>query len=289
VDRKRIQPVGGDHAIEVMAIGVEWATPLDDAQLQALQAVYTESLELKGSFPQFAPTQAFLIQGAHHFDFTGSDPKLRPAPEDATQPQFVTKAAGFDVRQAESDGRISWVISVRPEFLSCNCSAYDRWKNVKPKALAALRPFIDAALRLGAQINAVGLQYQDAFRLLDGASPETSKQLFRRDSRWISSHLFDESSFWHCHQGWFSEGADARRVLNNVTTDLSEVNGVHFARIGGQHRIFAVSADGQTQIKMDAIDVEAVLECLHEENKMVINGILSDGALDAIGCSVGGE
>ena len=143
-------------------------------------------------------------------------------------------------------------------------------------------------LKFGTQINVVGLQYQDAFRLLDGASPSVSEQLFRRNSRWIPEHLFEKSAFWHCHQGWFSSGVSSRRVLNNVTTDITEINGVHYARIGGQHRIFAVSVDGQAQNRIDADHVDEILECLHEENKRVINGILSDSALEAIGCSIGG-
>jgi uncharacterized protein (TIGR04255 family) len=288
VDRTRIQPVGGDHAIEVMAIGVEWAVPLDDPHLHALQVIYMENSEIKTLFPQFAPMQALLIQGAHQLDVTGADQQVPLQPKGITPPQVVTKAAGFDANQIQADGKISMGISVRPEFLSCTCAAYDRWSSVKPRALAALRPFMDAALALGTQIKAIGLQYQDAFRLVDGASPETTKQLFRRDSHWIPRHLFEEPSYWHCHQGWFSKDPNARRVLNNVTADLSEVNGVHFARIGGQHRIFALSDDGQTQNRIDASDVDAILECLHAENRTVINGMLSDGALEAIGCSVGG-
>jgi uncharacterized protein (TIGR04255 family) len=288
VDKTRIQPVGGNHAIEVMAIGVEWSGPLDDSCLHALQNIYTENQKLKDSFPQFAPTQAFLIQGIHQIGVDGTVQQPLQKPEDITPPQFVTKASGFDAKRVEADGKISRSISIRPEILSCTCTAYDSWKNVKPSVLEALCPFIDAALGLGAEINAIGLQYQDAFRLLDGISPETIKQLFRQKSRWIPSHLFDEPSFWHCHQGWFSNSYNSRRILNNITTDLAEVDGVHFARIGGQHRIFSISFDGKTQNRIEKSDIDDILEGLHKENKNVINEMLSDGALEAIGCSVEG-
>jgi uncharacterized protein (TIGR04255 family) len=288
VDKTRIQPVGGDHAIEVMAIGVEWSAPLDDSCLHAMQSIYTENQKLKDSFPQFAPIQAFLIQGIHQIGVAGVGQQPLQEPENIIPPQFVTKASGFDANRVEADGKISWSISIRPEFLSCTCTAYDRWKNVKPSVLEALGPFIDAALGLGAEINAIGLQYQDAFRLLDGISPETTKQLFRQDTRWIPSHLFDEPSFWHCHQGWFSNSYNSRRILNNITTDLAEVDGVNFARIGGQHRIFSVSFDGKTQNRIETSEIDDVLEGLHEENKKVINEMLSDGALEAIGCVVEG-
>jgi hypothetical protein len=47
LDKSRIQPVGGDHAIEVMAIGIEWSAPLDELCLRVLQTVYFESQLLK--------------------------------------------------------------------------------------------------------------------------------------------------------------------------------------------------------------------------------------------------
>ncbi|WP_150046560.1 TIGR04255 family protein [Methylomonas rhizoryzae] len=288
MDKTRIQPVGGDHAIEVMAIGVEWSSPLDESCLHALQSIYTESQELKESFPQFSPVQAFLIQETHQIGVVRMEQQPHLGPEGITPPQFVTKAAGFDANRVDVNGKISWGVSIRPDFLSCNCTAYDRWKNVKPRVVEALLPFIEAAIGLGAEISAIGLQYQDAFRLLDGISPETTKQLFRQDSRCIPSHLFDEPSFWHCHQGWFSNGCNSRRILNNITTDLAEVDSVHFARIGGQHRIFSVSFDGKTQNRIETCEIDEVLEGLHEENKKVINEMLSDGALEAIGCVVEG-
>ena len=284
MNKTRIQPVGGAHAIEIMAIGIEWASPLDEAQLAALQKVYDGTSQIKEFLPLHSPLQAFTIQQAAQFGPGVGGPQ----PQVVQVPQFVSQAAGFDLRRFEPSGMISWVTSIRPELLSCTCSVYDRWKNVSPKALSILRPFVNAALSIGAQISAIGLQYQDAFRLLDGVSPEVTKDLFRQDCAWLPGHVFNEPSFWHCHQGWFSKGPDGRRLLNNVTTDMSNVNGVCFARIGGQHRIFSTSFDATIALKIDASDIDRILECLHDENKKVINGMLSDGALEAIGCSVGG-
>lgn len=284
VTNTRFQPVGGSHAIEIMAIGIEWAVPLDETQLASLQKVYDETPEIKEFLPHHAPLQQFLIQ--HVTPIGVSAPA--PQPGMLQLPQFVTQTGGFDLRRVEPDGKNSWVTSIRPQVLSCNCSDYDRWKNVKPRALSIIRPFVDAALNAGAAISAIGLQYQDAFRLPDGISEEVTKELFRQDCQWLPAHVFNKPSFWHCHQGWFSKGPDDRRVLNNVTTDVSDINGTCFARIGGQHRVFSTSFDGRAPCKIDAADIDRILECLHDENKNVINGMLSDDALKAIGCSLGG-
>ncbi|MBK9441333.1 MAG: TIGR04255 family protein [Comamonadaceae bacterium] len=284
MNKTRIQPASGTHAIEIMAIGIEWAFPLNEAQLATLQKVYDETSQIKEFLPQHSTVQAFTIQ---HAVPLGPDVGPQAHPLVVQSPQFVSQTAGFDLRRFEQSGTISWVASIRPEVLSCNCSVYDRWKNVSSKALSILLPFVNTALSSGAQISAIGLQYQDAFRLLDGVSPAVTKELFRQDCTWLPGHVFNEPSFWHCHQGWFSKGPDGRRLLNNVTTDISNINDNCFARIGGQHRIFSTSFDATTVLKIDASDINRILECLHDENKKVINGMLSDGALEAIGCSAG--
>ena len=108
MDKTRIQPVGGNHAIEVMAIGVEWTTPLDDSCLHALQRIYTENQKLTDLFPQFTPVQAFLIQSSHQIGAAGMDQQLLLGTEGITPPQFVAKAAGFDANRVDANGKISW-------------------------------------------------------------------------------------------------------------------------------------------------------------------------------------
>ena len=286
VDITRIQPVGGDHAIEVMAIGVEWIMPpFDDAQIASLQSVYEANAVIKNFFQTLVPVQAFVIQGVNQFGIADPDRSVQLAPKSVTPSQFVLRNGGFDLQRFDPEGNITWTASIRPEFISVNCAAYDRWLNVKPQALAILRPFLDTVMDKGAKVNAIGLQYQDAFRLLDGASPAATGELFRKNGKYLPTHIFEQPSFWHCHQGWFSKASDERRILNNITTELAEFNGSHFARIGGQHRMFATSLDGLTQMPITAGEIDQILQCLHKENIGVINGIFSDGALKAIGCT----
>lgn len=273
-----------------MAIGVEWAMPhLDDAQIASLQVAYESNPDIRAFLPKLAPVQAFVFQGGSQFNIAGQDlsGNAQLEPKNVTPPQFIVRNGGFDLQHLDTKGNVTWIASIRPEFISVNCTAYDRWMNVKPQALAILGPFLDAAMAKGAKVNAIGLQYQDAFRLLDGASPAATREIFRENGKYLPMHLFEQPSFWHCHQGWFSK-AQERRILNNVATEIADVNGTHFARIGGQHRMFATSVDGLTPMPITAVDLDQILQCLHEENKGVINGVLSDGALRAIGCTVGG-
>lgn len=265
-----------------MAIGVEWAAPIDETQLASLQKLYDDSALIKAFLPKVAPMQAFVFQ-SNQVGVADSDGKIQIAPN-ITPPQFVARNGGFDLQRFDLSGKLVWIVSIRPEFISVSCTAYDRWKNVKPQALEIMLPFVEAVLAQGVQITAVGLQYQDAFKLRDGASPAASDELFRRDGKLLPMHLFEQPSFWHCHQGWFSTGPDTRRILNNVATEVADRHGTHFARIGGQHRVHATALDGITPLPINAGDIDVILQCLHSENIKVINGILSDGALEVIGC-----
>lgn len=276
-----------------MAIGVEWAAPpLDDAQIASLQAVYEADTDLRSFLPARVPVQAFMFHAENEFGVESTEGKEHLTPENVTPPQFIVtppqfviQNGGFDLQRFDSQGKASWIASIRPEVISVSCTAYDRWTNVKPQALAILRPFVEAAITKGAKVSAIGLQYQDAFRLLDGASPAVTEKIFRKNGKHLPMHLFEQPSFWHCHQGWFSKAPDERRVLNNVAIEVAEVNGTHFARIGGQHRIFATSFDGMLPMPIAAGEIDEILQCLHGENIDVINGVLSDGALRAIGCT----
>lgn len=288
MDSNRFQPVGGNHAIEVMAIGIEWASrPLDDSQLALLQKVYQDNTAIKTFLPTLAPMQAFIFQAQHQFAAAGQAGDPQVTPQEIAPPQLITRNGGFDLQRIEPSGNLSWVVSIRPEFISVNCTAYDRWKNVKPQALEILQPFVEAVMAKGATIAAVGLQYQDAFKLLDGASPVVSNELFRNDGKFLPTYLLEQPSFWHCHQGWFSVGPDSRRILNNIATEVADANGVHFARIGGQHRVHATSIDGVKPMPINANEIDPILECLHKENINVINRLLSDSALKKIGCTGG--
>ncbi|WP_333907129.1 TIGR04255 family protein [Delftia acidovorans] len=276
---KSIQPISGVHAIEVMAMGIEWVEPLNKQQLAKLQQVYENSAELKVFLPQISTVKKLSIKQVHELPVGDQN-----EPRMVQPPQFISEDAGFDIRRIEIDGKLSWSASVHSEVLAFTCHKYDRWHLVKPNALKVLTAIVEAALACGAKIKVIGLQYQDCFKLTEGISPKITNELFRRDGKWIPGHIFDEPSYWHSHQGWFSSGLGGRRILNNVNVDISDSENTCLARIGGQHRVFSASFDGAQELPIDLNELDNVLDFLHIENKNVINNMLSDKALLSIGC-----
>lgn len=239
---------------------------MDADGLQKFEAIYKGSQAISTFLPVVAPVRSLVFQ----FGATAS-----------AQPH--DQSGGFDARRVNQDGNIIWSLSVRPDFLACNCMEYDRWATVKPQAMNLLNPLLDEALNCGNQIKAIGLQYQDAFNINGPIDSELVRTLFREDSKLLPLHLFGMQSLWHSHQGWFSASPTNRRVLNNLNLDVLEQNSNHVVKINGQHRVFAVTPDGKNSVPIMPKDMEQVLDFLHAKNKEVLRGILSESVLKQIG------
>ncbi|MBC3916930.1 TIGR04255 family protein [Undibacterium sp. CY18W] len=250
-----------------MAIGVEWIIPLSDADLEHLLAVYKNSEFIVEFLPSFSHVRSFVLQMTDVH--TGFIPENR--------------SGGFDIRRFDTNGTVLWSISVRPDYISCNCMDYERWATVKPKTIDLLEPFVSAILNKGTQIQAVGLQYHDAFKIADKVSPEVLSTLFRRKSSWVPEHLFDMPSIWHVHQGWFSISPKKRRILNNVKLELLDQSPDYMARIIGQHRVFSLTHDGKESHPIELQDLSQVLDFLHLQNKNALRALLTDQMLERIG------
>lgn len=264
-----IEPIGGKHAIEVMAIGIEWAAPMGESEMKELEATYTTSSYLQEFLPSLTPLHELALNIGIPGNFVAEN-----------------RAGGFDLKQFKSNGNVAWAVSIRPGFIACNCMDYDRWASIKPTAIELLTPFLKAAIAKGQQIQAVGLQYQDVFRVNCAIGSESLATLFRQNSAFIPGHLLKQHSLWHSHQGWFSESPEQQRLLNNVNLDVLEQDSHLLVKLNGQHRVFSLSGDGKVSRVIDGEQLEEILDFLHIQNKKVLGEVLSDEILDRIGLKV---
>jgi uncharacterized protein (TIGR04255 family) len=260
----RIRPAAGQHAIEVMALAVEWTQPIDGAALAAAAEAFRQNeplsklLSAEKRFPGFSvriesQSASVVPNGMEVVDFTQTLP----------------------------DGRVAWTLSLRPEFFSCSCVVYSRWAEVRPLAVSLLEPVAAVALKHGSMIRAVGLQYSDAFRW-DKTDTGAIHEVLRVGSNLLPSSVFGRPSLWHTHNGWFSSDSEGRRVLNNVNIELTEEQDVRVLRLNGQHRIQAVSFADSSDIPLKLDAIARIADTLHLENKRALQAVLSDGALHMI-------
>lgn len=261
---QRIRPSAGSHAIEVMALAVEWAKPLDRETVEeAAQIARSDEM-----ISTFLPTER---------TFPGFEIKVEKDGA-SVDPKGISV---FDFLRTDIAGRQEWALSLRPEFFSCNCTVYDRWVNVKPRAVSLLKRIATGALNRGNVIQAIGLQYSDAFRWnIDDA--EAMQELLRNDSPLLSKSIFTHKSLWHTHNGWFSAAPDGRRMLNTLNIDLTNESSDRVIKINGQHRMQAVAFDDASSRILTIDELDTIADLLHSSNKRVLQKLLSDSALQLI-------
>jgi uncharacterized protein (TIGR04255 family) len=270
----QVVPAGGAHAIEMMALAVDWSKPLSPEEQQSIRSIYEQSEVLRKKLPKLTPVGGFRFQ-------------VVQAPKAENDPQFSFETGGpggLDLQCFRSDGKIAWAIALRPDFIACQCTVYDGWQIAKSEALSLLNPFLKTIfLDSSREIAGFGLQYQDAFLIKgDPSRFSMERMLIRRPNKLLPESVFDHTSLWHVHQGWFSRGPNDRRVLNIVNLDYAEANPDRVVRLSGQHRTLAMSYDGGAR-PLDLPCLPDALDHMHKLNKEVLSATLLDSVLKRIG------
>jgi len=264
-----IQPAAGKHAIEIMALAVEWDRPLVPEALAKMEDTYRQSEDLRRLLPGIERIQGMSLR-------FGDDGTTVTNPE----------SGGLQLTQIGDSGKVVLTVSVRPDLIACNCLDYDRWNTVKPKAIEVLTPLVECGLIAGHLIRAVGLQYQDSFRVQTSEPLVAARQMFREGSPWLSPHAWTTDGAWHVHQGWFSLATSGRRVHNLLNVDFIAEIDCCVVRINGQHRIQAVDKNGSEPRPLDLDDISEALDGLHLDNKIALRKLLSDRVCSQIGLTL---
>lgn len=264
-----VQPAAGSHAIEVMALAVEWDRHLTPDGLAQVEELYKNSPWLQSFLPRIDHIQGVSLQ----FGDDGTTVSNQ-------------ESGGFQLQQIRENGAPSWTVSVRPDLIACNCLIYDRWDFVKPKAMDILLPIVEKVLALGHQIQAVGLQYQDSFRVMTESPLEATARLFRREGKWLSPHVWNTDGSWHIHQGWFSSAKSGRKVHNLLNIDFVSELDSGLIRINGQHRALAADFKGVMSLPYELEAVSSTLDGLHLDNKRALHNLLCESVCSQIGLTV---
>jgi len=265
-DELLVKPAAGKHAIEVMALAVEWNQPISAEVIASIRALHASSDPLRQFLPHLEVTKGLTV-------IIGNDgPAVSTAEID-----------GLVLSGNKDDGIPAWMVHVRPDLISCSCRAYDRWATTKPQALNVLMPIIELAAAKEYSVKAVGLQYQDAFRVETISPKAAAHRLFSTSAPWLNQHVLSADAPWHVHQGWFSAGQGNRMVHNVLNVDVTVDAQNCLFRINGQHRMLTRNEGGGSAIPIGANDVASALDSLHSDNKRVLSRLLSQSVCQLIG------
>jgi uncharacterized protein (TIGR04255 family) len=269
------EPARPSHAIEVMAWAIEWSDGLSPETMAAMLSHYDGSEHLKSTLPQKRDIPLLRIS------FDGGKTPSGPS---------ATTSNGADFAQFQRDGSIAWAVSLRQQFISCNCGVYDRWASTKDEAYRLLAGFVEIALKRKATIKVVGLQYQDAFYCKGKAVDVNEvRRVVRLPNPWLPEAALNHPYLWHVHQGWFSTSPTKARVLNKLNIDLREEGDKIALRIDGQHRSDMSFADADPNNKGSTEFDGAVgeWEHLHASNRRLLDCLLTDDMLARINAQKG--
>ncbi len=261
----RIHPFFGKHAIEVMALAIEWSSPVDGDTLSESVTSFLQNSDLSARLPVVRRFPAFEVRI-----------------EDQSASVVQNNIEVVDFVQTNPDGSMAWTLSLRPEFFSCSCAAYTRWANVKPVLVELLKHVASIPAKKGARIGAIGLQYGDTFRWAKDDKDALS-DLLRKDSGVFPANVLQYTNLWHSHNGWYSEDKVGNRVLNLVNLDLTDEGEQRALRVNGQHRLQSVRFSDNQPIEISLDEIEDVADALHIENKRALQSVLNDEVLSMIG------
>ena len=260
-------PAQKKHAIVAMALGVDFKKALDSSKIQQLAEVYESSDLIKKELPVKAP-----LAGVS-FSF-----------ESKTFLGATEKTNGYDFREIDVQGNILWNVSVRPDFIACNCMAYDRWNNVKEKAISLLVPFLERLQDLDTSILAIGLEYQDLFTAADAAPRNITNVAFKKDTDFLPRSVFEHTDAWHVHHGWFQKSPKNRRTLNNLQIEVEsdKAGKQNLIKVNGQHKLYSFLSSTDEPMDICISDLDQILSFLHQINKDVLIKLLSEDLLSSI-------
>lgn len=266
-----ITPVSGKHAIVVMAFGLEFDRQLDSKLIDQISKYYEQADDLKAMLPTIEKLNgaSITVNGNSQSVSFGNN--------------------GLRLLKKHENNKPFWTLEVRGNVLSCSCFCYEKWVAARDFALESILPVCKSIMAEGISIQAIGLQYQDEFRVNTIDLVRGTNELFRKHDNniWLNERVLSECHPWHIHQGWFADGLGNRRTHNllNIDAIVEYSSDRCLFRITGQHRLLNKNMIGSEEITLSADNIEQAWENLHKTNKDILLSLISESVSELIGLS----
>lgn len=265
--------VADTHAIESCTILVRLFQPIAP---ESFKTIHDEIRQIAKS----ADLPAVQSIGMPHFMF-GPGPNVpMPGP-----------VLNWVYQKYAPDGTVLAEMRCDQQSIALIVREYARWADLLSLVERTLLPSIDLYFQVSPFLTSVQLQYDDKF-LADG--PENTDELFRDDTEWVNVSKKNTSDPWHSHFGIFlpKEEKENRELINvnvNIFDQLFPQEQVEKRAatisilVGDQYDV-----PGQEPLPLmgrtaGADHVHRTLIHLHERHRSILNNVLKDDYLRAIG------
>lgn len=260
-----------EHAIQKVACAIILREQLSVEDYEQLEETYGKSEAVKSRFPE--------KKRIHRVEVTYSEVSKRDASRKQEWGGLV-----FEGRDPE-EGEVSSV-QVDENTIILTLNGYSSWICAKESMLSALSLLRIDEFRTS-DIGAIGLEVADEFWVKD-ISANWFDELFDNSSRHLPNVSGKLDSYWHSHTGYFhkaptdTELPETVRLLTNFKVDVRpgpKSSGEDIVSILGMSRVDYLEAwDTDFEHLM-----KASLDMLHDDNKRVVEDLLSNEMAKEIG------
>jgi uncharacterized protein (TIGR04255 family) len=258
------RPLGERHAIQEVVFILNFARPIDASEMGR----FFESHDLwKAELPKSVRPNVFQV-------FLGPE-GVNGAPPPPPPPATIAPVIFQSFRR---DGALEWQMQANQNWLAVNCLSYSRWDAVSKQALNLLDSGVKSFQSESLPVVSVTLQYIDTFVWEGSLSDYDSKGLLNPKSKMLPREFNPDGPAWHFHSGAFdlSETKDSRRRLMRRIHIDSQVEGpTSVSRL--DISLTSDFLDDVGRLKSIASEeITSEMEWLHEENKKLLSGIISE-------------
>ena len=261
-----VQPVAGSHAVERVTLGIEWKGELSS---QVMQRLSKHLDDLEHPFPRKLEIRAKEVAGS------GDVPLSMPSQEEIELIGLVLKSSVDE----DDDEDLVNELAIRKEgvFISV-AKDYQSWRQTKALVLPVVESILSELVD-EITVMAVGLQYVDAFRLLDKVDFE---RLFNRENENLPAKVFKNENYWHVEVAFFeSINESLSHLLTNIQVSHAppeEADAPEKISITCLTRTYFGSEEEQSPAL-----VLALYDKLYDKNKLIVKDLVSAELGELIG------
>lgn len=263
----KVKPCRDANAIMIVAFALEFQRDFSVGELQLLLSLHKGD---EDALPQVQKHESFSIQlnpGSHQ-QITGP-----------------TDLGGVTFSLMLPNGTHEWSFMARQNTVVIQCTNYTRWSEISNKAFDFINRFVPKISESN-MVNAIGIEYRDEFLIRD-SSAGWMQELFKTDTVYMPSYLFDVNKLWHSHSGCITdvtidEEEAAEQMLTKINIDYIHEQGVGHKVVSTTHHRISFGDMKSNFVDFSQGEMASYVEAMHDKNKSVIRNLLSDDMLKAI-------
>lgn len=275
------QPINDAHSIVELVFFLNFSSNLRKEDILGIKEIFNEKYK---KFNKDTP----VYKLEHKVKFNEED----TASIDSKKTTF----SGFELESLDERGELNWGLSLSENKFLVHCLNYSSWEVTLDEIIGYISDVLeflkdnDTLL-----ISNFGLKYLDRFVYSENIEESKLVSLFNRENIFLAKNILESGDVWHSNTGWFEdmpedfiiENSYAFKCLNQLGVE-SKSNGknndIEEIIVSIDHGCFlipkkVIENDSKYGIEVKHISMGYINKCfnfLHDKNKIVLKGLLSD-------------